>query len=71
MLRREGENAWTLGRIYVVVVQDVMIYSSETWSVTPHIGRVLCGFHHRVARRLTGIQFWIGKDGGWVYTLME
>ena len=35
---------------------------------TPHIGRVLGGLHHRLARRLTGRQPWRGQDGGWVYT---
>ena len=33
--------------------------------------RVLGGFHHRVARRLTGRQPCIGRDGGWVYPPLE
>ena len=71
VLRREGSDARTLGRIYVTVVQAVMIYGSETWVITPYIGRVLGGFHHRVACRLTGRQPWRGQGGGWVYLLLE
>ena len=33
--------------------------------------RVLGGFHHRVACRLTGRQPWKGQDRGWVYPPME
>ena len=54
VLSREGADARTLGRIYMAVFQAVMIYESETWMMTPCIGSVLGGFHHRVARRLTG-----------------
>ena len=45
----------------------VLIYGSDTWVLTPHMQRVLGGFHHRVARRLTGRQPRKGRDGGWVY----
>ena len=58
-------------KIYLVVVQLVMIYGSKTWVMTPHIGRVLGGFHHRVALRLMGRQPWRGRYGVWVYTLRE
>ena len=37
----------------------------------PHIGRVLRGFHHRVARRLKGQKSWRGRDGRWVYPPMD
>ena len=50
---REGEDARTQGRINVAVVQAVMLYGSETQVTTPHIGRVLGIFHHRVAHRPT------------------
>ena len=53
VLSREGADARTSGRIYMTVVQAVMLYRSETWVMTPRIGRVLRRFHHRVAHRLT------------------
>ena len=58
-------------KIYLVVVQLVMIYGSKTWVMTPHIGRVLGRFHHRVVLRLTGRQPRRGRDGVWVYSLLE
>ena len=45
VLSREGADARTLGQIYLAVVQSVMLYGLETWVMTPHIGRVLGGFH--------------------------
>ena len=48
-----------------------MLYGSETWFMTSHPGRVLGGFHHRVARRLAGRKNMIGRDGVWVYPPLE
>ena len=48
-----------------------MMYVSETWVVTPRIGRFGGGFHHRVARRLTGRKPHIGRDGVWLYPPLE
>ena len=39
--------------------------------VGPFIGRFLGGFHHKVARRLTGRQPRLGKDGLWIYLPLE
>ena len=71
VLSREGTDAWTLGQIYLAVVQSVMMYGSETWVMTPHIGIILGGFQDRVALRLTGRQPWRGRDGVWVYPPLE
>ena len=37
----------------------------------PRIERMFGGFHHRVARRLTGRQPWRRRDGVWVYPPLE
>ena len=71
ILSREVEDAWTLGQIYLVVVQSVLIYGSETWVMTPHMKRVLGGFHHRVACRIMGQKPRKGRGGGWVFPLLE
>ena len=55
----------------MTVVQAVMLYGLETWVVTPHIGRVLDGFHHRVARRLMVRQHRRGRYSLWVYPSIE
>ena len=64
-------DARTLGRIYVAVVQTVMLYGSEMWVMKPCIGKVLGIFRHRVAHRLTVRQPWRGWYGRWVYPLLE
>ena len=33
--------------------------------------RFWCGFHHKVYRRMMGRKPWQGKDGIWIYPLME
>ena len=63
VLGREGADARILGQIYLAVVQSVMLYGSDTWVMTPRIYRMLGGFHHRVAQRLTERQPWKGRDG--------
>ena len=40
VLVREVSDARTLGGIYVAVVHAVLLYRSETWVMTPLIGRV-------------------------------
>ena len=71
VLGREGKDARTLGQIYMVVIQLVMLYRSETWMTTPHIGRVLGGFHHKVARKMMGRQPWKGRNSVWTYPPKE
>ena len=68
VLEREGVDAWTSGRIYMVVVQAVLLYGSQMWVMTPCIGRVWGGFCHRVARRLKGWQSWRRIDRRLLYT---
>ena len=55
---------------YVTVVQAVLLYGLEKWMMTLRIGRVLGGFHHRVACRMTEQQHWIGRYGELLYTLL-
>ena len=71
MLIREVEDTQTLIQIYLAVLQSVLLYGSETWFLTPCMQRVLGGFHHKVARRLTGRQLRKGRDGGCVYPPLE
>ena len=39
--------------------------------VGPPIGRLLGGFHHKVARRMTGKQPRLGRDSLWIYPPLE
>ena len=67
VLSREGADARTLVQIYFAVVKSVLLYGLENWVLTPHMHRLLGGFHHKLDRRLTGRQPRKGQDGGWVY----
>ena len=71
VLSREGVDDRTLGHIDLAVVLLLLLFGSETWVLTPHMEKVLGGFHHTVDRRLIGRQPRKGQDGGWVYPLME
>ena len=67
MLGREGADDRTRGQLYLAVVQSVMLYRSETRVMTPHIGRVLSGFLHRVSHSIMGRQPRQGSNGMWKY----
>ena len=55
MLIREGADDQTWRRIYMAVVQVVMLYGPKTWLMTLCTKKVWGGFRHRVDRRLTGV----------------
>ena len=71
MLSREGVDAWTSVHIFLALFQSLMLYGLEMWVMTSRIWRVLGGFHHRVACRLTGRQPQRGRDGVCTYPPME
>ena len=56
------------GFFFKAVVQAVLLFGTETWVVTPHMGRVLGGFQDHVARRLTGRLPQRETDVNWEYT---
>ena len=71
VIGRKCVHACILGQIYFVVVQSVILYGSETWVMTPGTGRMLGGFHHRVACRLTGRQPQQGRGDLRTYPPLE
>ena len=71
VLSREGVDARTSGRIYLVVVQSVMLYGLETWVMKSCVGRVLGRFHHRVDQNMTGRKPQRGRVRVWVYHPLE
>ena len=71
ILSREGEIPRVSGYFFKVVVQLVLLFSEETWVVTPHMGRPLRGFQDQVARRLTGSLPQWRMDRRWNYTSTE
>ena len=53
-----------------MVVQEVLLYGSETWVMTPHIGSDLDGLQYRVYHRMTVWQPRRGVDGRWRQPLL-
>ena len=71
ILRREGATPRILGNFFKAVLQQVLLFGSETWVVTPKMERALSGFLHGAVRRLTGRQARRDKDGDWYYPSLE
>ena len=54
-------------KLYVAVVQVVIMFGSETWVLTPPLEKALTGFHHRSSRRMLGMGPKCHPDEIWVY----
>ena len=63
ILGREGAEKRTAGKLYVVVVQAVLLFGAETWVVTPRLEKALEGFHHRAVRSMSGMVHVLQLDG--------
>ena len=64
----EGADRRKAGRLYVSVVQGVLLFVSETWVVIPQLNKALVGFHHWVVLRMVEMGPKLQLDGTWVYT---
>jgi hypothetical protein len=58
------------GYFYKAVVQSVLLYSSESWTVTPQMIAVLRRFHHKIARCISVYLPQQNKDNTWLYPLI-
>ena len=68
VLSRDGASNRAAGMFYKAVVQTVLLYGCESWDVTDGMmAVVLRGFHHSVARRITGKVGRLQPNGTWVY----
>ena len=70
VLENMGATVRYWGEMYKAVAQSVLLYGSERWVVTGGILKVLDGFHHREARRITGVTEKRGASGYWEYPLV-
>ena len=68
VLRRENCRPKVAAMFYKATVQAVLLFGSETWVVSPPMLKALTGFHHRVARQLTGkVGRYLPREDRWVY----
>ena len=57
---------------YKSIVQSVLLYGCETWVINQHMLHVLEGFHHWVARRISGLMpHYLPRADKWVYPPIE
>ena len=56
--------------MYKAVAQSVLLYGREVWVVNGEMLKVLTEFHHRVARRITGMMAKHGAGGEGEYPLL-
>ena len=65
VLSRQGASARTRGYFYKAVVQAILLYGSESWTLPESTLRNLRSFHSRVARHLTARHIRCLEDGTW------
>jgi hypothetical protein len=67
VLVRDGASPAAMGMFYKGIVQAVLLYGCETWTLTTPMVKVLESFHHKVARRITGKMPTLLLSGEWHY----
>jgi hypothetical protein len=67
VLRAENANARIRGMFYTATVQAVLLYRSETWSLSPTSIKRLDDFHIRAVWQMTGMRPEKKPDGSWSY----
>ena len=71
VLRAENATPKTCGMFYKATVQAVLLYGSETWSLSPSSMKRLEGFHIRAAWQMSGKRPERNVDGSWTYPRSE
>ena len=71
VLRTEGADPKICANFYKAVVQTVLLFGSETWVISPAMLRTLEGFHHRIARQISGHKPEKLESGEWCYQPRE
>ena len=71
ILKREGANAACMARFYLTIVQAVLLYGADTWTVTSRDLTKLQSFHNRAARYMTGQHIRKISETSWKYPNSE
>ncbi len=67
VLQVENATPKTCGMFYTATVQAVLLYGSETWSLSPSSMKRLEGFHICAAWQMSGKRPERNVDGSWTY----
>ena len=71
VLKADGAPRKARAMFYKAVVQTVLLFGSETWVLTTPMKKLLDGFHHRVARQISGLTPYYTGHGEWYYPPRE
>ena len=71
VLIRDGASPAAMGMFYKAVVQAVLLYGCESWTLTTPMIKTLEAFHHRVARRISKMTPTRHPDGTWTYPPLQ
>lgn len=67
----DGATPAIMGMFYKAVVQAILLYDCENWTIMPMMMKAMQGFHHKVGRRITCRLPKQRQDGSWDYPMME
>ena len=65
VLTREGANTRMMATFYKTIIQSVLLYGSETWSLTEREFNLLASFHKKCVRCITHRWNRPRADGTW------
>ena len=67
ILKREEANAKTMAKFYMAIVQAVLLYGADSWTITKRNWKRLQSFHNRALRYMTGQHIRKKEDRSWTY----
>ena len=67
VLKRQGANAQIMARFYLAVVQAILLYRADSWTITKQNLAKLSVFHWRAVRHIMGKHIRKLVDGTWSY----
>ena len=67
ILKQEGANAQCMAKFYLTVVQAVLLYGADSWTISQRNERKLVSFHRRAVRYLTNTHIRKLDNGKWVH----
>ena len=66
-LKREGASAKCMAKFYITIVQAVLLYGSDSWSISKRDMKKLQSFHKRAIRYMCGNHIRKDEKGIWNY----
>ena len=65
ILSKKGASPKAMGTFYKTIVQSVLLYGSETWTISKQMMKILRSFHRRCGRFIMGKHIWQDSNGEW------